>query len=813
MDPTCWLLSCTVVCLSLLTGIHPCWSEEMVDNKLAAWKADIAKNEQEIGKRFVPSPQGETYHATVPDTLDLARRAELAINCLTGALDPDYGYELFFVAQFAANPPIMFHEASGLPTNNPKFAESLPMMRLMSGSTQNLDIEKGMMERILAMIHTDGLYYAPIIGRPWHQTWDKADDDFANVYGNGRLLLALLAWYQYDGNPMWMDYAKQVVRGLTSIARVDGDYAYFPDPKIGESFSYSKSGYPSNLPEPTDYGFGIHMYHSGVIRGLSKYAKMTGDQNALTLAGKMAKWISQPKMWGVNTESAAIASGEKGHFGGHFHAHVASLRGILEYALVANDNNLKEFARNGYDYARNYGIALIGWFPENCSQGQHCESCCIADMVGLAAKLSEAGIGDYWDDVDRYSRNQLVEQQFISHDLLQTLAEHSPASHAEPPVSTSDRVIDRNIGGFAGHGDLDKLPNSWIMHCCTGNATQALFYAWDNIVKDNGKGAIQVNLLLNRASPWVDIDSWLPYEGKILLHNKTAKSFLIRIPSWTRRDEVKCKVNSKEIEPLWAGNYILVGVFLKPNDIIEITFPVVDWTSRATLEGDLYTLSMRGNTLVSFTSTAGKILTVVNGKLVVPDSGRPVLKDISVQDVKVSVDAKNNAEAGIMLRIRNINNFILAIYANKSIYFHEVVNGNYGGQLDGVPAADLGENITLTALASGPDVTLTVTDGIKTLTTKHRLQMNPEAGQIGLFHNNSPAQYFGNLCVTDPAGKLLFADRFDSSDASTTKWTVLNGRSTGGLYDYPIYQREGMKNPEVKMVDIARFVLGRHIED
>jgi hypothetical protein len=296
------------------------------------------------------------------------------------------------------------------------------------------------------------------------------------------------------------------------------------------------------------------MYHSGVIRGLAKYAEMTGDQDALRLAGKMAKWLSQPKMWGVATDPAAMASGEKGHFGGHFHAHVASLRGILEYALVANDNDLKEFARNGYDYARNYGISLIGWFPENCSLGQHCESCCIADMVGLAAKLSEAGIGDYWEDVDRYARNQLVEQQFVNHDLLETLAEHSPPSHAEPPASSSDHVIDRNIGGFAGHGDLDKLPNSWIMHCCTGNATQALFYAWESILRNSGNGTILVNLLLNRASPWVDVDSWLPHQGKVVLHNKTAKRVLVRIPSWTQRSEVKCSVTSKSVEPVWAGH-------------------------------------------------------------------------------------------------------------------------------------------------------------------------------------------------------------------------------------------------------------------
>ena len=37
-------------------------------------------------------------------------------------------------------------------------------------------------------------------------------------------------------------------------------------------------------------------------------------------------------------------------------------------------------------------------------------------------------------------------------------------------------------------------------------------------------GQAIVNLLLNRASPWLDIDSYLPYDGHVKVQNKTAKS-------------------------------------------------------------------------------------------------------------------------------------------------------------------------------------------------------------------------------------------------------------------------------------------------
>ena len=42
----------------------------------------------EVPKFEIPKPKGERYPATVPDTLDLAERAALAVNALTGAADP-----------------------------------------------------------------------------------------------------------------------------------------------------------------------------------------------------------------------------------------------------------------------------------------------------------------------------------------------------------------------------------------------------------------------------------------------------------------------------------------------------------------------------------------------------------------------------------------------------------------------------------------------------------------------------------------------------------------------------------------------------
>ena len=115
---------------------------------------------------------------------------------------------------------------------------------------------------------------------------------------------------------------------------------------------------------------------------------------------------------------------------------------MLRYAIITNDTELMELIRDAYEYTRNFGIARIGWFTET-SRVKRCEGCCIADMVALAIKLSDAGVGDYWDDVDRYVRNQLIESQFTNADLLKKSSDAGTEHKPDYPRETDDRVIER----------------------------------------------------------------------------------------------------------------------------------------------------------------------------------------------------------------------------------------------------------------------------------------------------------------------------------------------------------------------------------
>ena len=206
--------------------------------------------------------------------------------------------------------------------------------------------------------------------------------------------------------------------------------------------------------------------------------------------------------------------------------------GLLSYAIAVNGAQLKEFVRSGYEYAHNFGLARLGNFGEGCATG---------DMTWLA--LNDAGVGDYWDDADRYLRNRLAELQITDAPRLRQVTDRMPPGRGrwdtahgplEPLGESADRVIERSVGYFfsdATHPTLIPDHSMMLTVCCTGNCTPALYCRWESIVRC-ANGAAQVNLWLNRASPWLDLDSYLPYEGKLVIHNKTTRKLSVRIPAW-----------------------------------------------------------------------------------------------------------------------------------------------------------------------------------------------------------------------------------------------------------------------------------------
>jgi hypothetical protein len=571
-------------------------------------------------------PDRHAGTASVPDTLDLVDRANLALNGLAGTLDWEGVPEFYF--RVTLSPPEFIHDAISFCACGPKYWESFPMLRVMTGSDRFQDVQDRYAKYLLGSIEEDGLFYAKI--GPARQ-WDKSSpEDYANIYGQGRMIRALLAQYYYDQNDESIKRAKKIAAKLSQIAVYKDQYAYFPTtPGYGDMFSYPKSGWKvTDLPRgPQLTGrntlandiFGIPMYLGGTILPLVRLYDATQSEETLVLSTKMTRFLMLPESgWLPPSYSRGVTPAEHAQYRGHFHGHVMALRGILANGVATQDTEAKEFARDGYEFSRQLGIARLGWFEEFAGKHSH-ETCCLADMVPLAIQLSEAGVGDYWDDVDGYVRNHLVEGQFDDLDRMKATNESiTPAQ---------EKLLERAVGTYCGWGTPTGL-STVLQNCCMANGSQALYGAWESMLRFRD-GTAKLNLLLNRTSPWLDVDSYLPYEGRVVLHNKKAKRIQVRIPGWVDKGKVVCSVAGRRIPTFWASNYLVIEP-MQPWTSVTIAFPIREEKQSVSFEdfGDFRAdsrapIGTYGYDITYRAGTAVKVIAAGGNPRLTYDRGKP----------------------------------------------------------------------------------------------------------------------------------------------------------------------------------------------
>ena len=584
-----------------------------------------------VSAHALPAYQGERYQAEAPDTLDLADRAALALNGIGGTTDPDRDYQMYFEICCATDPPYMLHGGSD-GSCTPKFAVSLPLMRVACGSDRYLDIEQGMFDTLVDWIsEDDGLLYAVYSPkRPWHVNWydhmrthpdyQAMTEDAALPPTSAWMMLAMLIRQQMDGDPAWEPLLKGMARGLESIAIDRGDYAYYPDGGFGQAFVYPRSGW-MKTDEPggeREGGEGSVLCYQGCqLRAMSLWAARAGDEQALEFAGKLARFIMKPKFWGGVSDPTPSSGKQRGHVDFPTHHRAIALRGLLEYGLVVGDPYICDFVRTSYEHMRSFGMPETGFIPTS-PRDETMEACFIGDYTALALKLSLSGYGDYWEDVDRMVRNQMVEDQLADRGLLERIIASSPERKPGSDYSlrrekrvrlepmpgieyAGEDVLDRVLGTFIGAPGVTSVDFVQGGQCCTGNATSGIYYAWESITRRDGDNA-QVNLFLNRAAPWLDVDSHLPYEGRVVITNKTARRISVRIPPWVDRSRLESRVNGEGRRPGWVAGYAMFDG-LTPGDAIELSFPLATQTlSRTAYSGKpdetVYTIRTRANTVL-----------------------------------------------------------------------------------------------------------------------------------------------------------------------------------------------------------------------
>ena len=124
-----------------------------------------------------------------------------------------------------------------------------------------------------------------------------------------------------------------------------------------------------------------------------------------------------------------------------------------------------------------------------------------------------------------------------------------------------------------------------------------------------------------------------------------------------------------------------------------------------------------------------------NGRLLGHKGMVTILEKVSNKDLMASVDARSDAEAGIILRFQDPDNYLVALYTPllKKIYLHDRKDGKWGDSLGEVDVPTVGAKIHLTAGACGDQAAMMMTDGAKIYSTPIVKVGNTTAGKAGLW--------------------------------------------------------------------------------
>ncbi len=302
--------------------------------------------------------------------------------------------------------------------------------------------------------------------------------------------------------------------------------------------------------------------NSIMLHSLVRRYELKKDEAALDLACGIANYVLGPSRyfsWDMN-------------FFGHVHSAMWFASGLVRLGRVIGRDEYIQKARGIYAYVRSLSSSF-GWVPEfarwHPMDEEHCESCCIKDMIECAFELIDCGYDEYWTDVVLFSRNQLVENQ-ISYSGYVTDDNSRPDGNG----ITYRNISSRMIGGYTG----GSLPNSIsltkfrsIAGCCAGIAPVGLAMVWDRSVTQK-EGCLCVNIPLDKQTDDYILESAYPERGEMTLTAKHDTKVCFRVYPFMKGD-IKICVDWKETVFDMHDGLICVGG-VKAGQKVTLSHPI-----------------------------------------------------------------------------------------------------------------------------------------------------------------------------------------------------------------------------------------------
>lgn len=322
--------------------------------------------------------------------------------------------------------------------------------------------------------------------------------------------------------------------------------------------------------------------NSVMLLALVERYELRRDEAALDLAKGMANYLLGPSRY----------FNYKMEFFGHVHSSVWVAVGLARLGMVTDISQYTIAAKEIYDYVRSISSSF-GWVPEYAQwhpmNEEHCETCCIRDMILCAWELIQAGYSEYWNDINSFARNQLVENQITSSTYVTVDNSLSDAN------GITYRDIDkRMIGGFTG----GSYPNSIsltqfrsIAGCCAGLGPTAIKLVWDIAVTYSNDMYI-VNIPMDKRTEDYELIMEYPNHGRMKIKLFCGGNVAFRYYPWMGSN-INVFING-QIIPADIENGLIIMRGIQPNDEVTVSHGLRTVTKKEVVAGQTWKVVWRG---------------------------------------------------------------------------------------------------------------------------------------------------------------------------------------------------------------------------
>lgn len=518
------------------------------------------------------------------DKFDILADARLVHNYLTSMVDPNYDYLPYWLIGANENPAWAKHCKVDDAELVASWYEALVCVMEMLGTDEGAEVLAGFKKHLLTSWGEHGLRYNHPY--PWSHSIHSSFHEM------GYVLPAMIRWLEREPeNAEVKERIVGLVRGLRGLVWErktrtfwSGDYAFegpiyeFPNDIYTEGDGWDFSRVTGRGEESVRNGILLH--------SLVKVHEMLGDETALDLARGIANHligISRYFNW-------------KGEFFGHVHSALWVAAGLVLLGRTTGEGEYIAKGKQIFDYVLSIS-STFGWVPEFAQwrplSEEHSETCCIRDMILCGFELIEAGHLEYWDMINRFTRNQLSEQQIKTGRFV------GVDNSIPDTIDTTYRDIDKRIvGGYSGGAEVNSISMKRfrsVAGCCVGTAPQALYQVYNSIVTEKD-GCIFVNLPIDKDDSLASVTTGYPNEGWLKVVPKRSGDVLVKLHPFMGAPAVS--VGGVERIPTSCEQCVLVSDVEAGTEIL-LTHDLENVSRKERVRGGEYEVVWRGSDVVN----------------------------------------------------------------------------------------------------------------------------------------------------------------------------------------------------------------------